>query len=150
MNTILIVDDEQDSLNLVRAQLQGLSCQTFTVLTTAEAMKILETQKIDLLITDIMFPGGANGLSLIELMDARYPKTQKIILTGYDVDYEYIFEHEDTFRLQKPYSTVELIVLVKRALKQRRGNFFNVLSKATKLIAPIKFLIELIKKSNKK
>ena len=117
MKTILVVDDEQTILDLVRTQLQRLSCEILTTLTTAEAIKILETQKIDLLITDIMFPCGPNGLSLLELMDIRYPEIPKIILTSYDVDYEYTSKHEYVFRLQKPYSHVDLVILVKKALK---------------------------------
>lgn len=63
--TILVVDDEEDILELVRF---NLSREGFTVISAAtgeEAWQIVKTHQIDLLVLDLMLP-GMDGLDLAQ------------------------------------------------------------------------------------
>jgi DNA-binding response OmpR family regulator len=73
---ILVVDDEEDILELVRFT---LSREGFTVLCAASgeaAWDLLKTQRVDLLVLDLMLP-GMDGLALARRLKGE-PRTQAI------------------------------------------------------------------------
>lgn len=60
---MLVVDDEEDILELVRFNLSREGFNILSAATGEEAWQILKTQQIDLLVLDLMLP-GINGLEL--------------------------------------------------------------------------------------
>jgi DNA-binding NtrC family response regulator len=84
---ILIVDDETNlALSLARA-LQFISkhCEVSVVYSGEEALEIVKTHPVDLLITDLRLP-GINGLELIRRMQISAPQLQSILITAYGND----------------------------------------------------------------
>ena len=78
---ILVVDDE----NGPRQALRMLLKEDHEVLLAADvpsALKILEQEPINLVITDLRMP-QQSGVELLQLVKQLYPETQVIILTGY-------------------------------------------------------------------
>ena len=74
--TILVVDDEEDILELVRF---ALSREGFTILCAAsgeEAWDLLKTQRVHLLVLDLMLP-GMDGLALARRIKSE-PSTQAV------------------------------------------------------------------------
>jgi two-component system phosphate regulon response regulator PhoB len=74
--TILVVDDEEDILELVRFT---LSREGFTILCAAsgeEAWDLLKTQRVHLLVLDLMLP-GMDGLALARRIKSE-PSTQAV------------------------------------------------------------------------
>jgi two-component system, OmpR family, alkaline phosphatase synthesis response regulator PhoP len=61
--TLLVVDDEEDILELVRFNLSREGFNMISAATGEEAWQILKTQQIDLLVLDLMLP-GMDGLEL--------------------------------------------------------------------------------------
>jgi len=73
---ILVVDDEEDILELVRFT---LSREGFTILCAAsgeEAWDLLKTQRVHLLVLDLMLP-GMDGLALARRIKSE-PSTQAV------------------------------------------------------------------------
>lgn len=62
-HTILIVDDEDDILDLLRYNLERLGMKTITARNGVEALDVVETRSLDLIVLDIMMP-RMNGLDV--------------------------------------------------------------------------------------
>ncbi len=61
--TVLIVDDEDDILDLLRYNLERLGIKTITARNGIEALDMVESHALDLVVLDIMMP-GMNGLEV--------------------------------------------------------------------------------------
>jgi len=84
LKNILIVDDEK---LFVRSLSEGLSMQekNFNVLTAfdgSEAIEVLDSQKVDILITDLNMP-NADGFDLLLHVLRHYPDLPVIVITAY-------------------------------------------------------------------
>ncbi len=122
MYHVLIVDDELMIRNGIAKTLPWKQMQVTTVLTAAsgaEALDILATQNIHLMLTDINMT-EMNGLQLIEKARAQFPQLRIIVLTGYD-SFEYAQHccklHVQDFLL-KPADEVQLQEAIERQLHQ--------------------------------
>ena len=49
------------------------------------ALRILEQDAVDLLVADIVVPGGVNGLALTQMARMKQPPIRVIYVTGYDI-----------------------------------------------------------------
>jgi response regulator RpfG family c-di-GMP phosphodiesterase len=79
---ILIVDDDEDVVQVLSDFLELSGCEVHKAYDGQEALRILNKEKIDIVITDIKLP-GTNGISLLErikLIDHTIPV---IMMTGY-------------------------------------------------------------------
>ena len=63
--TVLLVDDEPDILQLLEIALARMNLNTLSAKTLKDAKAILETSEPDLCLTDMRLPDG-NGLELVE------------------------------------------------------------------------------------
>jgi sensor histidine kinase YesM len=80
-HAILYLDDERDNLIAFKAVFR----RYFTVYlanNATEALEILETTPVDLVISDQRMP-GATGVEFLEMVYQRYPRIIRMILTGY-------------------------------------------------------------------
>lgn len=80
-NRILIVDDEQHITDFYATVLNTEGYGSLCVDSAEAALKILENQPVDLLITDMKMP-GMNGLELLEEVSDRYPGMQRVLISG--------------------------------------------------------------------
>lgn len=125
---ILIVDDEKEIADLVSLYLQNEDFAVFKCNTVAEAREVIEREKLDLAILDVMLPDG-NGFELchmirqkhnfpVIMLTAKVEATDKItgLTLGAD-DY-----------ITKPFLPLELIARVKAQL--RRYKRYNPLAQA--------------------
>jgi CheY-like chemotaxis protein len=73
MDTILIVDDNKDVLNILTEGLEIYNSQfkVVTALDGSEAIKILNEHTISLVVTDLMMP-NIGGLQLIAYMSNNF------------------------------------------------------------------------------
>ncbi len=84
MKRILFVDDEPLILAGLERMLYGLrrECTMEYANSGAAALKIMAEQPADVVVSDMRMP-GMNGAELLDEIMRRYPKTVRIILSGY-------------------------------------------------------------------
>jgi len=82
--SILVVDDNADILTLTT---QFLSTQGYAVEGVSSGEAALEYRaqghQVDLMFTDIVMPGGINGIELARRVSQQYPHTKMLAATGY-------------------------------------------------------------------
>ena len=79
---LLLVDDEPDLVKFLKWQLEQRDYAVDAAYSGAEALKMLEINKFDVLIADIRMP-GIDGLTLIQKAMAVQPLLQCIVITGH-------------------------------------------------------------------
>ncbi|MBP1143117.1 PAS domain S-box-containing protein [Pseudomonas sp. PvP027] len=81
---ILIVEDRPDVAELAKMVLDDYGYVSEIVLNAREALKRFEAgSTYDLLFTDLIMPGGMNGVMLAREVRRRYPKVKVLLTTGY-------------------------------------------------------------------
>jgi PAS domain S-box-containing protein len=82
--TILVVEDE-DSLRAYTSEiLRELGYRVLEAASGASALEILERGgQVDLLLTDVVMPGGVNGRQLADEAKRKRPSLKVIFMTGY-------------------------------------------------------------------
>lgn len=83
--TILVVEDDAIIQNLIKLLLERAGYRVLTCSSGAEAIALWHKQpmEINLLITDMVMPGGINGIQLIKSFRAKQPNLKAIIVSGY-------------------------------------------------------------------
>lgn len=81
--TVLFVDDEGDWRFIAGECLRDAGFNILTAKDEAEALRRMETVKLDAIILDLNL-GGQNGLLLMELLKQRHPGVPILIYTGMD------------------------------------------------------------------
>ncbi len=82
--SILIVEDRPDVAELARMVLEDYGYESETALNAREALAILDRGKhFDLLFTDLIMPGGMNGVMLAREVRKRKPRMKVLLTTGY-------------------------------------------------------------------
>ena len=79
---VLVVDDEPAVRQLIAGILTKAGHRVVTALSPAEAIRIVETEDVGVVVTDINMPGGISGLELIGALHARRPGLPIIPVTG--------------------------------------------------------------------
>ncbi len=123
---ILIVDDEEHIIELLKFNLLNAGYDVFTANDGVEAVKIARAEKPNLLLLDLMLP-GIDGFDVCKEIkrDNEMKKTSIIMLTAKGEELDKILGLElgaDDY-ITKPFSVRELLARVKAVL--RRTNSFN-------------------------
>ncbi len=120
--TILIVDDDRTIIRLCQRLLERSSYQVFTVMDPFDALKILERQKIDLLLSDIRMP-IMDGFELISQAKQYQPELPVLVMTGYgsiDNAIQALHRGVDGLILKPFENSSELLQAVQRVLGESR------------------------------
>ncbi|CAN7600258.1 histidine kinase famiy protein [Pseudorhodoferax sp. LjRoot39] len=80
---LLIVDDRQDVADLAQLMLEDYGYAAEVTYSAAGALAILEQRSFDLLLTDLVMPGGMNGVMLAREARQRWPAMCTLLMTGY-------------------------------------------------------------------
>ncbi len=117
--TVLIVEDEEQILNLAREILSDCGYHVLTARSPGEACLLVEKHagNIHLLVTDVIMP-GMNGKELQERVTKLKPDIKTMFMSGYTAN---IMAHrgligDDVEFLQKPFSVQGLAEKVRRVL----------------------------------
>ena len=82
--TVLIVDDRSDVAELARTILRDFGYRTLVAGDAREALAILDaSEPVDLLFSDLIMPGGMNGVMLAREARKRQPDLKVLLTTGY-------------------------------------------------------------------
>ena len=80
---VLVVDDEPTVRLLVTEALEDLGYTALEASSGAEGLSILQSAKVDLLVTDVGMPGGMNGRQLADAARVGMPDLRVLFITGY-------------------------------------------------------------------
>ena len=81
---ILVVEDDVLVAELAAGLLKEMGHQPHVVHTAAEALNFLaRDQRLDLVFTDIIMPGGISGVELARKVRIRFPELPVLLTTGY-------------------------------------------------------------------
>jgi len=116
---ILIAEDDDLVLKHLETQLRSLGYRVTAVTTGPQALMALKAHSdIDLLLTDIIMPGGMNGRELADQAQTSYPRLKVLYTSGYT---ENAIVHHGRLDpgvelLSKPYTRLELATKVRRVI----------------------------------
>jgi PAS domain S-box-containing protein len=113
---ILVVEDNPQVAELAAAILDEWGHSVLRVGDASEALRKLEQdERFDLVFSDIVMPGGMNGLDLARLIRSRWPSLPVVLATGYN-EAAGNPEDEGFPLLRKPYRPEDLLSAVAAAL----------------------------------
>ncbi len=135
VHTVLIVDDEVNMLRSLERTLRNEEYAMLTAGSAAEALDILETTPVDLIVSDLGMP-EMNGLELLKVAKEKYPTIARIILTAQSdtpTVLRAINEGEVYRFFTKPWDNEELKVSIRQTLEH-----FDFLRAAHKMMCRLK------------
>jgi PAS domain S-box-containing protein len=114
---VLLVEDDDSVATTVRHVLEhgGLQCQRAN--NAREAVHLLETSQFDVVLSDIVMPGGMNGVDLARTVRQRWPDLPIILTTGYTGKSDLV--PNEFIVLQKPYDPDTMLVMLNEAIAMR-------------------------------
>ncbi|TDJ66011.1 MAG: response regulator [Proteobacteria bacterium] len=117
--TVLVVEDDPDLRTLAVTLLGSLGYQVMEAATGPAALEQLSsTPGVNLLLTDVMLPGGMNGRELATEIERRIPGIPVLYMSGYTENA--IMHHgrldADAELLPKPFRRADLARAVRRVL----------------------------------
>ena len=118
MRSVLLVDDEEDTRELLREGLSRRGLAVHAVASAAECLEWLRDHDADVVVTDIQMP-GMSGIELCRELNTRHPNLLSIMLTGvgtYDMGIAAVRAGAYDF-ITKPARTDVLVVAVERAVE---------------------------------
>jgi len=114
---ILIVEDDPDVRQLANSMLKSLGYRTLTAEDAGTALNILAAEpEIILLFTDILLPGGMNGVDLAQLANERYPGLKVLYTSGYTENANIHDSGAETRLISKPYRKTDLARKLRQVL----------------------------------
>lgn len=120
--TVLVVEDEEQILSVVRQMLQYSGCTVITATNSNDAQALADAHpETGILLTDVVLAEPCRGTQLASLICAKHPHIQVIFMSGYT---EEVMPDEGINRssfLQKPFLRKDLTAAIQTALKVRKG-----------------------------
>jgi response regulator RpfG family c-di-GMP phosphodiesterase len=117
---VLIVDDEDNILSALRRLLRREPYDLITVNNAQDALRILESRSVSVLIADYRMP-RMTGTELLLEVQRRWPETLRIVLSGYSevsAIISAINEGAVYKFITKPWNDEEIKLHIRRALEQ--------------------------------
>ncbi len=80
---ILFVDDDPVTRKLMKIKLKMAEYELETAENGVEALNILAKRGFDVVLTDLMMPGGVDGIGVLEAVKEKYSRTEVVLLTAF-------------------------------------------------------------------
>ena len=109
--TILVVEDEVEVLEYNKGMLVNAGYKVRAARNGAEAVLILdELDELDLLITDVIMPGGISGIEVAEEARSAFSQVRILFVSGYASESLHGISHEKHIEfLEKPYTRAVIL-----------------------------------------
>lgn len=116
--TILIAEDDADIIDLLKLYLENEGYLVLSAANGAQALKLIESQRVDLAVLDIMMP-EMNGYELTKAI-RRFSNMPLIILSAKNTDSDKILGLDlgaDDY-LAKPFNPLEILARIRSNLRR--------------------------------
>jgi DNA-binding response OmpR family regulator len=121
-NVVLVIEDDQDVLSVLVKHLAYMGYEIITARDGMEGLKKLNSERFDLVITDIVMP-YVSGLGLVTTLKERKPEIPVIAITGFGKEPETAaLEKKADLVLAKPIRMSELEKEIHALLKKKGEN----------------------------
>ncbi len=120
--SVLFVDDEKHILSSLRRLMRPLKLNTFFAVGGEEGLKVLQENKIDLVVSDMRMP-HMDGAEFLTRVKQQWPDTIRMLLTGYaDIGSTVnALNNGGIYRyISKPWDDEELKQIIMDGLKLKR------------------------------
>lgn len=121
MANILLVEDDPSVLRTLERMLKAGGHEVYCATEVTAALRCLEQQAVDVVLTDLVLP-GASGLELLHHLQERFPHLPTIVITG-EPTLESAVEAVRTRAfeyLAKPVSRAQLLKVVGQAVRLKQ------------------------------
>ncbi len=115
--TILIVDDEVDLREILSYQFKKKGYNVLEAANGVDAFELVNTNRVDLIISDIQMPGGNGADLLMKVREKSKLLPVVLFITGFsDFSVEEAYKRGAAAVFAKPFNQNELFEAVNRAL----------------------------------
>lgn len=83
---ILVVEDDKEVMRFAMTLLMNRDYNIFKAENVVDALRIIERERIDLLISDVVLPGGRSGINLVDEIASRGNGTKFLLMSGFPDD----------------------------------------------------------------
>ena len=118
--TILCVEDNEQYLSIRKIMLETRGYRVVACSTGIQALEAFARGGVDLVLTDLVIPGGIDGSQLIEQIKTISPHIPAILISGRVK----IYEHDslaDVFLPKGMYQPADLLERIRLLLIRKRG-----------------------------
>ena len=124
--TVLLVEDDEPVRLTTRRLLEAFGYQVVEAASADEARIIWNAREnpVDLLLTDVVMPGGMTGRELADELRKLSPRLKVIFISGYNLsvvsDDTGFLRRENNYFVQKPFKSLLLVETIRRCLDEKR------------------------------
>lgn len=121
--TILVIDDIAEQLEIARGMLEKLGYRVLTASSGENGISLLREQTVDLVILDMIMPGGLDGLETYRHIVRQIPHQKAIITSGFS-ESDRVKELQSLgagLYVQKPYSMECLGMAIRGELDRKEA-----------------------------
>ena len=116
--TILYVDDEESNLRIFKNTFRR-QYNILTAISGEQGLKLLEEEKVDLILTDQRMP-GMSGVDFLKKAMVKFPELNRILVTAYS-DYDILREAVNDLNIfqyvEKPWNEDDIKITIDGALE---------------------------------
>jgi len=114
---VLLVEDDLEVASLVQEMLRAIGCDVIHAMCARAALGALaDGRRVDLVFSDVMMPGGTNGIELAREVRRRRPGVPILLTSGYSDPVGSQAQALDIPVLRKPYGLEDLRQAVQQQL----------------------------------
>jgi response regulator RpfG family c-di-GMP phosphodiesterase len=117
---VLIVDDELSARKVLSAMLAHSEFSALTAASAGEALRVLKSEQVDAVISDLTMP-GTSGMQLLIAVRELYPHLAFLVATGVDetrVGIQAMQQGADDY-IVKPFDVDTVVVSLNRAVQKK-------------------------------
>lgn len=126
--TILIVDDEPSIRSSLKGVLEDEDFKVYTANSGEEALEKLQSLKPDVILLDVLMPGGIDGIETLRRIKNIEPDSAVIIITGHGtIDMTVTaMEMGALDFIEKPLSVDRILMRIEQALEKKKLKEENI------------------------
>ncbi|HEY3490353.1 MAG TPA: sigma-54 dependent transcriptional regulator [Candidatus Deferrimicrobiaceae bacterium] len=119
--TILVVDDEHNQREILGSILRSQGYATILAGSAEEALRAVEREPVDLVLTDLIMP-GMTGVELIDALHEKNPGMPILLTSAYGTIQTAVdaIKRGAYYYLEKPVDRARLLIIIERALENLR------------------------------